>query len=109
MATEDGRRIVAFPQLRDAKGEALRFPPGRLPDHESVFAMSVHRAQGSEYDEVTVVPGGEESRVLTRELLYTAVTRARRTVTIHGSEDEIRAALARPTRRRSGLFDALTN
>ena len=89
-------------------GNALVFPPVRLPDLESVFAMTVHRAQGSEYQDVAVVPGGEESPVLTRELLYTAVTRARQTVTIHGSEAEIRAALANRTRRLSGLFDALT-
>lgn len=105
---EGGGRSVLFPQLRDAAGNVLVLPPGLLPDHESVFAMTVHRAQGSEYLDVTVVPGGEDSPILTRELLYTAVTRARRTVTIHGSEDEIRAALANRTRRVSGLFDALT-
>ena len=104
----DGGRTVLFPQLRDAAGNALAFPPVRLPAHESVFAMTVHRAQGSEYQDVAVVPGGEESPILTRELLYTAVTRARRTVTVHGSEDEIRAALANRTRRLSGLFDVLT-
>lgn len=106
---EGSTRRVLFPQLRDDRGDALRLPPGRLPDHESVFAMTVHRSQGSEYRDVTVVPGGEESPILTRELLYTAVTRARRTVTIHGSEDELRAALARRTRRVSGLLDALTD
>ncbi len=105
---EGGGRNVLFPQLRDDSGNARVLPPGRLPDHESVFAMTVHRAQGSEYQDVTVVPGGEDSPILTRELLYTAVTRARRTVTIHGSEDEIRAALANRTRRLSGLFDTLT-
>ncbi|MDE0045054.1 MAG: ATP-binding domain-containing protein, partial [bacterium] len=105
---EDGGRNVLFPQLRDDAGKARVLPPGRLPDHESVFAMTVHRAQGSEYQDVMVVPGEEDSAILTRELLYTAVTRARRTVAIHGSEDEIRAALANRTRRLSGLFDALT-
>ncbi len=107
-ADGDGRNVV-FPQLRDDGGNALRIPAGRLPDHESVFAMTVHRAQGSEYRDVTIIPGEEESRILSRELLYTAVTRARRTVTIHGSEPEIRAALARRTRRASGLLDALTD
>ncbi|MDE0239648.1 MAG: exodeoxyribonuclease V subunit alpha [bacterium] len=105
---EDGGRNVLFPQLRDDAGKARVLPPGRLPDHESVFAMTVHRAQGSEYQDVMVVPGGEDSAILTRELLYTAVTRARRTVAIHGGDDEIRAALANRTRRLSGLFDALT-
>ncbi len=105
---DGGGRHVLFPQLRDAAGKARILPPGRLPDHESVFAMTVHRAQGSEYQDVRVVPGDADSAILTRELLYTAVTRARRTVTVHGSEGEIRAALNNQTRRLSGLCDALT-
>ena len=108
VSAHGGGRHVLFPQLRDAAGKARTLPPGRLPDHENVFAMTVHRAQGSEYRDVVVVPGGGDSPLLTRELLYTAVTRARGTVTVHGSEDEIRASFANQTRRISGLRDALT-
>ena len=75
---EGGGRNVLFPQLR-ATTAATRVSSlrGRLPDHESVFAMTVHRAQGSEYQDVTVVPAGRTLRSSPRELLYTAVTRAR--------------------------------
>ena len=105
---EDGLRQVWFPDLTPA-GATDRFlvAPARLPEHESFFALTVHRAQGSEYDEVAFVPGPAESRVNTRELLYTALTRARQKVTIHGDPMTIRAAIARKTERASGLLDRL--
>ena len=102
-----GRAQVWFPELAEAGGGPWLVPPARLPPHESFFALSVHRAQGSEYDEVAVVPGPADSRVATRELLYTAVTRARRRVVVYGSGDSVAAALERPTTRSSGLRDAL--
>ena len=68
----------------------------------------MHRAQGSEYEEVAVVLGPAESRVATCELLYTAVTRARRRVVVHGSGESVAAAVERATARSSGLHDALT-
>ena len=77
----DGRRQVWFPDLAGG-GERFLLAPSRLPEHESFFALTVHRAQGSEYDEVVFIPGDPESRVSTRELFYTAVTRARRKVTV---------------------------
>ena len=103
----DGRIRVWFPELQDAEGRRRLVAPVRLPPHESFFAVTVHRAQGSEYDEVAVVPGPAESRVATRELLYTAVTRARRRVVVHGSEESVTAAVERTTERSSGLRDAL--
>ena len=103
----DGRTRVWFPELQDAEGRPRLVAPARLPPHESFFAVTVHRAQGSEYDEVAVVPGPAESRVATRELLYTAVTRARRRVVVHGSEESVTAAVERTTERSSGLRDAL--
>ena len=102
-----GRRQVWFPELDDPERGARLVAPARLPPHESFFAVTVHRAQGSEYDEVAVVPGPAESRVATRELLYTAITRARRRVLVYGSEDSVRAAVGRATDRSSGLRDAL--
>ena len=101
------RRQVRFPELRDEQGQPRLVSPARLPAHESCFALTVHRAQGSEYDEVAVVPGPAASRVATRELLYTAVTRARRRVVVHGTRESIAAALGRRTDRSSGLRDAL--
>lgn len=103
----DHRIQVWFPELEDAEGRPRLAAPARLPPHESFFAVTVHRAQGSEYDEVAVVLGPAESRVATRELLYTAVTRARRRVVVYGSEESVRAAVERATERSSGLPDAL--
>ena len=103
----DGRVQVWFPELEDAEGQPRLVSPSRLPPHESFFAVTVHRAQGSEYDEIAVVLGPAESRVTTRELLYTAVTRARRRVVVHGSEASVGAAVERATERSSGLRDAL--
>ena len=104
----DGRTRVWFPELRAADGRPRLVAPARLPPHESFFALTVHRAQGSEYDEAAVVLGPAESRVATRELLYTAVTRARRKVVVHGSEESVAAAVGSVTARASGLRDALT-
>ena len=105
---QDGLRRVWFPDLTPVSA-ADRFlvAPARLPEHESFFALTVHRAQGSEYDEVAFIPGPAESRVNTRELLYTALTRARQKVTIHGDPLAIRSAIARKTERASGLLDRL--
>ena len=103
-----GQAWVRFLDLTDADGGPRLVPPARLPPHESFFALTVHRAQGSEYDEVAVVPGPADSRVATRELLYTAVTRARRQVVVYGSAESVAAALGRATMRSSGLRDALS-
>ena len=102
-----GHLRVWFPELRDADGGPRLVSPARLPPHESFFALTVHRAQGSEYEEVAAVLGPAESRVATRELLYTAVTRPRRRVVVHGSEESVAAAVERVTERSSGLHDAL--
>ena len=101
-----GRRQVWFPDLA---GGAERFllAPSRLPEHESFFALTVHRAQGSEYDEVVFIPGDPESRVSTRELFYTAVTRARHKVTVLADADAVRTAVQRTTSRATGLSDRL--
>ncbi|WP_432456796.1 exodeoxyribonuclease V subunit alpha [Cellulomonas iranensis] len=80
--------------------------PHRLPAVETVHAMTVHRAQGSQFSSVTVVLPPASSPLLTRELLYTAITRARQHVRVVGSGDAVRAAVERPVRRASGLrFD----
>ena len=107
LRTAAGRLQVWFPELQDADGRPRLVAPARLPRHESFYAMTVHRAQGSEYDEVAIVPGPGDSRVVTRELLYTAVTRARRRIVVYGDEAGVTAAVERPSTRASGLRDAL--
>jgi len=82
-------------------------PPSRLPPHETVFAMTVHKSQGSEFDRVAVVLPSRASPILTRELVYTGVSRARSRVDIHGAEHVLCHALGRRIERGSGLSDAL--
>ncbi|MFX0577422.1 exodeoxyribonuclease V subunit alpha [Nocardia nepalensis] len=77
--------------------------PTQFPAVVTVFAMTIHRSQGSQYDTVSVVLPEPESTLLTRELLYTAITRARRHVRIIGTDDSIRAAIDRRVLRASGL------
>lgn len=79
----------------------------RLPRFSDAFALSVHKAQGSEFDEVLVVLPDEDAPLLTRELLYTAVSRARRRVRIVGPKEIVTAALERRAQRYSGLVDAI--
>ena len=75
----------------------------RLPVHETAFAMTVHKSQGSEFDEVLVVLPDVWSPVMSRELLYTAVTRGRKKVTVAGSESVIRKMVNTGLERMSGL------
>jgi len=91
----------------DGEGGTRAFPPLRLPEHETAFATTVHKAQGSEFDTVIVVLPERPTRVLTRELVYTALTRARTHVELWGDREVFAAAVGNPTRRMSGLHDAL--
>lgn len=77
--------------------------PTRLADVAPVYAMTIHRSQGSQFDSVTVVLPPIGSELLTRELLYTAITRARRRVRLVGTPDALRAAVSRRVHRASGL------
>lgn len=83
-----------------------RVLPSRLPPHETVYAMTVHKSQGSEHDRVILVLPQAESRVLTRELLYTGITRARGSVTLVASPRRLEEAVARPVQRSTGLYEA---
>jgi len=80
---------------------------GRLPAHETVYAMSVHKSQGSEFERVAVVLPERVSPVLTRELLFTAITRARASVTIYATAEVVRATIEQRVQRESGLVDRL--
>jgi exodeoxyribonuclease V alpha subunit len=91
----------------DRGGEAVSFGIARLPSHELVFAMTVHKSQGSEFDEVALVLPPEPLPLVTRELVYTAVTRARTRVVVYASENVIEAGILARISRASGLRDAL--
>ncbi|KZS69354.1 exodeoxyribonuclease V subunit alpha [Mycobacterium kansasii] len=94
----DGLRAV----LAGAAG-TLDFATGRLSDVETMHAMTIHKSQGSQADVVTVLLPEQDSRLLTRELFYTAVTRAKGKVRVVGSEASVRAAVERRAVRASGL------
>jgi exodeoxyribonuclease V alpha subunit len=92
------------PRVAFARGGPPTFhPPSRLGEVAGVHVMTVHRAQGSQVRRVGVVLPPPESPLLTRELLYTAVTRAREHVRIVGTPESVRAAVLRPVARASGL------
>ncbi|MUL44714.1 exodeoxyribonuclease V subunit alpha [Mycobacterium sp. CBMA293] len=84
-----------------------QFSPSRIVDVETMYALTIHKSQGSQAAEVTVILPPAESRLLTRELFYTAVTRAKEKVRIVGSADEVRAAVERQAVRASGLRERL--
>ena len=91
----------------DPNGGIRSLSLARLPAHESAIAMSVHKSQGSEFKTVDLILGRHVSRLATRELLYTGITRARERLRIHASEEVLQAAIARRARRDSGLADRL--
>ncbi|MGA1310134.1 MAG: exodeoxyribonuclease V subunit alpha [Gemmatimonadaceae bacterium] len=97
---ERGRTEVHFPT---PDGGTRRLPPERLPVVSTAWAMTVHKSQGSEFGEVLLVLPREESRLLNRELIYTGLTRARRQVTVMGTEAVLRAGLQVTASRTSGL------
>jgi exodeoxyribonuclease V alpha subunit len=88
-------------------GELVTFDLAELDAVETAYALTVHKSQGSEYDTVAVVHTPADSPLVSRELLYTAVTRTASRLVIVGSVESIRRAVLTPNRRVSGLADAL--
>lgn len=104
LPARDGELAVHF---LAPEGGFRAIAPVRLPPHQTAFAMTVHKSQGSEFDQVALVLPVEPSPVLTRELLYTGLTRARRSVLLLASAERVAQAVAAPTRRDSGLRERL--
>jgi exodeoxyribonuclease V alpha subunit len=88
-------------------GSIRRFTPGRLPHYETAFVMTVHKSQGSEFDEVLCYLPDMSAALMTRALFYTAVTRARKQVTIYGQISTLHHTLMHTEQRESGLADRL--
>lgn len=106
----DGSKKALFPAAEtDGQGAARSrlISTARLPPVETAFAITVHKSQGSEFDDVVVVLPDRPSPVVTRELLYTAVTRARRSVTLLGPAAVVEHAVRTPTRRVTGLRERI--
>jgi exodeoxyribonuclease V alpha subunit len=99
VAEDEGRLMAAF----ERRGGVTLVRPNQLGAADTVYAMTVHKSQGSQFRTAAVVVPPASSRILTRELLYTAVTRARDRLIVVGAQDAIRAAVARPAARASGL------
>jgi exodeoxyribonuclease V alpha subunit len=99
IASGPGRVSAAF----ERHGEVVEFSPTRLSAVDTVYAMTVHKSQGSQFDTAAVLLPEPTSPILTRELLYTAVTRAQNELILVGSEESVRAAVERPIARASGL------
>ncbi|HOP41731.1 MAG TPA: exodeoxyribonuclease V subunit alpha, partial [Geobacteraceae bacterium] len=102
---EHGGALAVFFPSED--GGVRRISPLRLPSHETAFAMTIHKSQGSEFDRVLLVIPPVDSQVLTRELLYTGITRARHSVELWCGKDLLAAAVERRIERRSGLRRSL--
>ena len=102
---DDRERVKVFFLGND--GALRSFAPARLPEHQTVYAMTVHKSQGSEFDRILVVTPNEPSPVLSRELIYTALTRAKQQAVFYGTPEVFAAAMERRLRRASGLRDRL--
>ncbi|QZX96406.1 exodeoxyribonuclease V subunit alpha [Pantoea alfalfae] len=101
---EEGNLKVFFP-LPDGSIKAIQ--PSRLPSHETAWVMTVHKSQGSEFDHTALVMPTQFLPVLTRELVYTAITRARKQLTIYSEPGVFQRAVQLQTQRRSGLVERL--
>jgi exodeoxyribonuclease V alpha subunit len=97
--TRPDRVVAAF----ERQGEVVELSPSRLSAVDTMHAMTIHKSQGSQFQTAAVLLPAPTSPILTRELLYTAATRARELLILAGSEETIRAAVARPVARASGL------
>ncbi len=103
LSTEEGLRVVF--ELSD--GSIKPFLPSRLPEHQTAYAMTVHKSQGSEFDHTLLVFPPTLSPVMNRELVYTGVTRAKKLLDIYAGEHSFLRAIERKTERFSGLADKL--
>jgi len=102
---EQDELVARFQNGPDQKIRQL--PLYQLPDHDTAYAMTIHKSQGSEFDDVVIILPEKDTPFLTRELIYTAMTRSRKSVTIWGNEEVLSGAVSRTIQRTSGLRDAL--
>jgi exodeoxyribonuclease V alpha subunit len=104
--TERGRFQVVFP-AGEPTGVGTSYFPARLPAHETVYATTIHKSQGSEFDHVLLVLPPNTDQLVTQEMLYTALTRARKKITIWSDKTVLHGALTRKSRRHSTLGELL--
>jgi len=107
MPEPDSESKDLYVYFSGVSGKPRRFLPHRLPEHETAYAMTVHKSQGSEFETVLLILPNQDYPVLTRELLYTGFTRAKNHISIWGREEIIKTGILRKINRNSGLKDAL--
>ncbi|WP_323639193.1 exodeoxyribonuclease V subunit alpha [Pectobacterium polonicum] len=105
MIGENGELRVFFPL---PNGETKDVTPSRLPPHDTAYAMTVHKSQGSEFDHTALVLPNHYLPVLTRELVYTAITRARQRLSLYTDVRILCRAVKTPTQRYSGLEERIS-
>ena len=103
IALDRGDGLRVWFQLPDGSVKSVQ--PSRLPDHETAWAMTVHKSQGSEFDHAALILPSQMSPVVTRELVYTAITRARRRLSLYADDKVLTQAVTTRTERRSGLSE----
>lgn len=108
--TKEDNKLKAYFIDEDKEDKLKAISPGFIADYETVFAMTIHKSQGSEFKQVLVIlPKNSDIQLLTRELIYTAVTRAKEKVTLQGPEDVLLAATNRKVQRASGITTRILN
>jgi len=101
IALDRGQGLRVWFQMPDGSVKSVQ--PSRLPEHETAWAMTVHKSQGSEFDHAVLILPAQMSPVVTRELVYTAITRARKRLSLYADERVLAQAVTTRTERRSGL------
>jgi exodeoxyribonuclease V alpha subunit len=86
-------------------GSVKSVQPSRLPEHDTAWAMTVHKSQGSEFDHAALILPSRSVPLVTRELVYTAITRAKQQLSIYADEQVLAQSVVARTERRSGLAD----
>ena len=103
-AGRNAEPLACFP---DHDGGIRSFVPNRLPAHETVYAMTIHKSQGSEFERVVLVLPDQDTRLLSRELFYTGITRSKSQLAIWARSEVVQWAVERRIQRHSGLLEAL--
>ncbi len=105
--SSDNPRLKVYFEMPDGSMKAIL--PSRVPTHETAFAMTIHKSQGSEFDTTFILLPTQSSSLITRELVYTGITRAKKHLILVSEEDVMRRAIRNKTYRASGLAIQLAN
>ncbi|MFW1056109.1 exodeoxyribonuclease V subunit alpha [Vibrio parahaemolyticus] len=105
--SEEEPRLKVFFELPD--GSVKSVLPSRVPEHETAYAMTIHKSQGSEFDYTLMILPPDFSPILTRELIYTGITRAKKRLALYAELNVLKRGIKVKTTRASGLVHRLTN